>query len=56
MLEYLGHKPASQAIEKAVRESISNNETTRDLGGNRSTEQVGSAILERLVRLSDKLF
>jgi 3-isopropylmalate dehydrogenase len=49
MLEYLGNKKASQAIEKAVRESIFNDETTRDLGGSLSTEQVGSAICKRLV-------
>jgi 3-isopropylmalate dehydrogenase len=48
MLEYLGHKKASQAIEKAVRESILNDETTRDLGGKLSTEQAGSAICQRL--------
>jgi 3-isopropylmalate dehydrogenase len=48
MLEYLGNKPASRAIEKAVRDSISNNETTRDLGGNLSTEQAGAAICKRL--------
>jgi 3-isopropylmalate dehydrogenase len=49
MLEYLGNKKASQAIEKAVRESIFNNETTRDLGGGLSTEQVGTAISQRIV-------
>jgi len=49
MLEYLGNKKASQAIEKAVRESIFNNETTRDLGGSLSTEQVGTAISQRLI-------
>ena len=48
MLEYLGNKPASRAIEKAVRDSISNNETTRDLGGSLSTEQAGAAICARL--------
>src|SRR5258705_6124011 len=48
MLEYLGNKPASRAIERAVRDSISNNETTRDLGGNFSTEQAGTAICARL--------
>ena len=50
MLEYLGHKTASQAIEKAVSESLLKDETTRDLGGNLSTEQAGSAICRRLVR------
>jgi isocitrate/isopropylmalate dehydrogenase len=49
MLEYLGNKSASQSIDKAVRDSISNNETTRDLGGNLSTEQVGTAICRRLI-------
>lgn len=48
MLEYLGYKTASQAIEKAVREAITNDETTRDLGGNLSTEQAGTAICQRL--------
>jgi 3-isopropylmalate dehydrogenase len=48
MLEYLGNKKASQAIEHAVRESILNNETTRDLGGSLSTEQAGTAILDRI--------
>ncbi|MDQ5844009.1 MAG: 3-isopropylmalate dehydrogenase, partial [Acidobacteriota bacterium] len=32
MLEYLGNKPASEAIEKAVRESISSKQITQDLG------------------------
>src|ERR1051325_7292491 len=48
MLEYLGNKKASQAVENAVRESVLNNETTRDLGGNLSTEQAGNAICRRL--------
>lgn len=48
MLEYLGNKKASQAIEKAVGEAISHDEMTRDLGGNLSTEQAGTAICQRL--------
>jgi 3-isopropylmalate dehydrogenase len=48
MLEYLGQTKASKAIEKAVGEAISHDETTRDLGGNLSTEQVGTAICQRL--------
>src|SRR6476619_6632496 len=47
MLEYLGNKKASQAIERAVRDSISNSETTSDLGGNLSTKEAGAAICER---------
>ena len=49
MLEYLGLKNASQAIEEAIGEAISHDETTRDLGGNLSTEQVGTAICQRMV-------
>lgn len=48
MLEYLGHQTASQAIEKAVSVSVLKDETTRDLGGNLSTEQAGAAIWRRL--------
>jgi 3-isopropylmalate dehydrogenase len=48
MLEYLGNKSASDAIQKAVSDAISRDETTGDLGGNLSTEQVGTAICERL--------
>jgi 3-isopropylmalate dehydrogenase len=51
MLEYLGHKKASEAIEVAVRESVLSSETTRDLGGKLSTEQAGSAICQRVKRL-----
>ena len=48
MLEYLGHKEASRAIESAVRDSICNDETTPDLGGQLSTEDAGAAICKRL--------
>jgi 3-isopropylmalate dehydrogenase len=49
MLEYLGNRKASQAIEKAVRESVLHDETTGDLGGTLSTEQAGTVICQRLV-------
>lgn len=48
MLEYLGYKTASEAIEKAVREAITHDETTRDLGGQLSTEQAGEAVCKRI--------
>jgi 3-isopropylmalate dehydrogenase len=48
MLEYLGFQTLSDEIEEAVRGAVSANETTRDLGGNLSTEQAGSAIVARL--------
>src|SRR5258708_2961882 len=49
VLENLGYKKARGAIEKAVSEGISNDEITRDLGGNLSTEQVGTAICGRIM-------
>ena len=48
MLEYLGFNDASAAVERAVREAVVANETTRDLGGSLSTEQAGAAIRKRL--------
>ena len=48
MLEYLGFQTLSKQIEDAVRGAISANETTRDLGGQLSTEQAGAAIRDRL--------
>ena len=44
MLEYLGFKQGSEAIEKAVREAVVKGETTRDLGGSLSTREAGEAI------------
>ena len=48
MLEYLGFPSESVAIEVAVRDAISANETTTDLGGTLTTEQAGSAVIARL--------
>jgi 3-isopropylmalate dehydrogenase len=48
MLEYLGNTKASEAVEKAVSEAISHDETTRDLGGSLSTEHAGTAICQRI--------
>lgn len=48
MLEYFGYTEASKAVEAAVRSSIAENETTRDLGGNLSTLQAGEAVCRRL--------
>lgn len=48
MLEYLGLQNLSDEVEDAVRAAISANETTRDLGGELSTEQAGAAIVSRL--------
>ena len=48
MLEYLGYPEAAKAIERAVRVAIFDHQTTKDLGGNLSTEQAGEAIRRRL--------
>jgi len=48
MLEYLGFKEASDAIERAVRAAISEGQTTADLGGALSTKEAGDAICSRL--------
>jgi 3-isopropylmalate dehydrogenase len=48
MLEYLGYDAASRAVEEAVRQSIVERETTRDLGGTLSTAEAGAAIRARI--------
>jgi len=48
MLEYLGFPAQSREIEEAVRAAVSAKETTKDLGGNLSTEEAGKAIVARV--------
>ena len=48
MLEYLGHAGAARAVEGAVRESIAEGRTTRDLGGSLSTAEAGADVRERI--------
>ncbi len=48
MLEYLGFQKLRDEVEEAVRTAVSANETTRDFGGELSTEQAGAAIIARL--------
>jgi len=54
MLEYLGFQTLSKDIEQAVRAAISTNETTRDLGGQLSTEEAGAAIVAHLRNIAKK--
>jgi 3-isopropylmalate dehydrogenase len=54
MLEYLGFQTVSKDIEQAVRAAISANETTRDLGGQLSTEEAGAAIVAHLGNIATK--
>jgi 3-isopropylmalate dehydrogenase len=48
MLEYLGYADAARAVERAVRDSIAEGETTRDLGGTLSTTEAGERIRGRI--------
>jgi 3-isopropylmalate dehydrogenase len=48
MLEYLGHAAAAAAVERAVRDTIADGETTRDLGGTLSTEEAGEKVRGRI--------
>ena len=48
MLEYLGHADAARAVETAVKDSIAEGETTRDLGGSLSTTEAGERIRGRI--------
>lgn len=50
MLEWLGFNEASQSIENAVRVSIANGETTKDLNGSLSTSEAGEAIRNRVMK------
>jgi 3-isopropylmalate dehydrogenase len=49
MLEYLGHADAARAVERAVRDSIADGDTTRDLGGALSTTEAGGRIIRRVI-------
>jgi 3-isopropylmalate dehydrogenase len=48
MLDYLGHAPEAEAIERAVVGAIEAGETTHDLGGKLGTNAAGEAVLRRL--------
>ncbi|HKV38267.1 MAG TPA: isocitrate/isopropylmalate family dehydrogenase, partial [Blastocatellia bacterium] len=50
MLEYLGFRAASLAIEEAVKEAVARNETTSDAGGACSTTEAGQSIRNNLSR------
>jgi len=48
MVKHLGHPEMAKTIDAAVESAIRAGETTRDLGGNLSTSECGSAITKRL--------
>ena len=49
MLDYLGYSEANSKIEEAVVDAIKSNKTTRDLGGDLGTKEVGDAIYEKVM-------
>jgi 3-isopropylmalate dehydrogenase len=50
MLKYLQYEDAADLVEQAVKRSVTNDETTPDLGGKLSTELAGAAIRKYLPR------
>jgi 3-isopropylmalate dehydrogenase len=48
MLQQLGHDEAATSVEEAVRLAIKTGETTPDLGGSRTTSQVGDYVARRV--------
>jgi 3-isopropylmalate dehydrogenase len=53
MLEFIGEDGAAAQIEKAVIEAVRQGKTTRDLGGNLGTREVGDWVARRIERLQD---
>jgi len=48
MLEWLGHAEAAREIETAVKRALSEDRGTPDLGGNLTTAEMGSAVIDCL--------
>jgi isocitrate/isopropylmalate dehydrogenase len=48
MLEFLGARESAARVESVVLDAVAAGETTPDLGGARTTEEVGRWIAERL--------
>lgn len=48
MLDHLGHREAGERVERAVITAFEAGRTTPDLGGDLSTDEAGSAIIEYL--------
>lgn len=52
LMEHLGHSALAREVEEAVAQAVAEGVTTPDLGGDRSTDEVGGWIAERLSRSS----
>ncbi|MFZ3561260.1 isocitrate/isopropylmalate dehydrogenase family protein [Streptomyces sp. BH055] len=48
LIEHLGHPGEAEAVRDAVARVIEHDQVTRDLGGVRSTQEVGAAVLAEL--------
>jgi isocitrate/isopropylmalate dehydrogenase len=48
MLEWLGLREASEAIDRAVERVMSDGHMTQDLGGNIGTEEMGDLVVKEL--------
>ena len=49
MLDHLGEHPAADAVGAAIADVLAEGEVgTRDMGGTNSTDEVGSAIANRI--------
>jgi isocitrate/isopropylmalate dehydrogenase len=48
MLDYLGFPEPNSVIEQAVVEAIRTDNTTRDIGGNLGTKEVGDFVCEMI--------
>ncbi len=51
LLEHLGHREEARLVEQAVDVAVSENVLTPDVGGDRSTTEVGDFVREQLGRL-----
>lgn len=48
MLDYLGYSEQNASVEKAVAQAIKTNNTTKDLGGNLGTKEVGDFVCSKI--------
>ncbi len=53
MLQHLGFSEMNAVIEKAVVNAIKSDNTTKDLGGNLGTKEVGDYVCDRIARLAN---
>jgi len=49
MLDFLGHKQAAEHVEEAVRATLREGQSTPDLGGKLTTEQVGDLLAQGIL-------